>query len=320
LLCPVPTPASTTSSDKKKLGQLCFQTSECGTGLTCGDYNERDQGSCLAFVPSPTNTLTSTNTPTPTPTLTPKLFVCEGTETAIGFEGVYQCADIKNENTPRCLSGYGPYKPPSPYTGTSCDKNNQGCCKLGAPTATPTPTPTITPTPLPGSVQLNLSVFLPRMIGKELGENNKPILKNNRPVAVIVKSPNGQTINKSGIVNYSQDAGNYTGVVDLGLVPAGNYNVIIKMGNHLKGFVQNLSLPTATSTISVPLNASLVVGVDDDNNPSPTFYYNTLHECFGSTIDKSKCSNPQEADLNSDGAVEGTDYNIFARRNLKSTQ
>ncbi len=256
----------------------------------------------LTPTPKPTNTPTPTATPVPTSTLTP---------------------------TPR------PTNTPTPtptFTPTPTPR----------PTSTPTPIPTDTPfptsTPVPLATTLNFTVFL-HGIGNS-GDNANPntfSLSNHsplhpeRPATIEVYDSNNQLVKSTtGTLTYSSNAGNFTAnTISLGTAfTTGDYNIKIKTDRYLKKLVPGIVHITAGQSNLVP-TVTLVAGdINGDNNLN-ILDYNTLLDCgYGaftplpmtdpnSLYNSASCQSHQpyvaNADLNDDGTVDYTDFNLFVR-------
>ncbi len=232
--------------------------------------------------------------PTDTPTLTP-------TATVTGIPGT----------TPTDTPTITP-------TGTSPTGTNN-----------PTKTPTITPSYAPTDTILSLTIGLTGIgaIGDQVNPNDSSLSNQNpvdttRTVHVYAINNAGQTTYMDGTVNYdsSGDSSNgyYTGTVDMGNLPTGNYQIMAKMDGYLRKAVPSLVQVTAQSTTDVP-KITLVAGDINNDNAISILDYGQLMACVTAYyVDggpDAGCPQSQYtlSDLNDDGVVDLSDYNLWLR-------
>ncbi len=229
--------------------------------------------------PTPTPTLMPTATPTPKPTATP---------------------------TPK------PTSTPTPN-----------------PTTTPTPKPTTTPTPKPTAIPtpgktLMAMTVLQDGIGSR-GDNTNPTensLSNKKPVhttigaeTLIYTLNNSLIASGTGTLTYDSASGSYKGNVPISAgFPSGQYIVKVKSTYHLRKQVDGVQTIKEGTTNTV-LPVSLVAGDIDNNNVLNILDYNTLIGCYSDLLAAVSCTANQKvsSDLNDDGQVNQTDYNLFLR-------
>lgn len=196
--------------------------------------------------------------------------------------------------------------------------------------------PTSSPTPSPTSQIIKLDFHLPG-IGSESG-NTKPIHSARsvflnfykadvnsedtsvRPVATINVTANfdsdpssptfGEFINPN--IDYSQN------------VPEGVYQISIKVENSLPSLVKNKEKDIGGKKFDIKHSFSQPIIIDGQNIITGDIYpsitgnnimdikdYNALTGCFGSKADSDSCFDKTSSDLNDDGTVDGTDYNLM---------
>lgn len=151
------------------------------------------------------------------------------------------------------------------------------------------------------------------------GGNPDPIHKS-REVTVDLTNSQNQTITKKGTVTYVSGPGNFTGDVDMGTLPSGNYLVKVKLSQSLRkqiGGIHNL----VTGTTSAMPQVSLVTGdINNDNKVSldgnlDIRDYNILLGCFSTYLPPKSCNPGQklQSDLDDNGKVDQFDFNLFVR-------
>jgi hypothetical protein len=113
----------------------------------------------------------------------------------------------------------------------------------------------------------------------------------------------------------------YTGEVYAGDIPAGNYIVKVKLNDTLRSKISGTMNPKneRTAGLVTPFDATANVYAGDLNgdNVVNATDYNMLNECFGyqdqSPGPNCTVAQTEAADLDSNGEVDGVDYNIWAR-------
>ncbi len=199
-----------------------------------------------------------------------------------------------------------------------------------APTGvTIAPSATITPSFPPSDTLLSLTIGLTGIgaVGDQTNPSDSSLSNQNpldtsRTIHVYAINDAGQTSYIDGTVNYdsSGDANNgyYTGTVDMGNLPSGNYQIMAKMDGYLRKAVPSLVQVTAQSTTTVP-EITLVAGDINNDNSISILDYGLLMACVTAYyVDggpDAGCPQSQYrlADLNDDGVVDLSDYNLWLR-------
>lgn len=199
-------------------------------------------------------------------------------------------------------------------------------------TSTPAPTappPTSTPTPPPqlGSTVLDFTIFL-HGIGKAGDAANSQSAGTVQPVKtdfdinVELTNTSGVTAAQvAGKVIYNQADGNFKGTVTLGSdIPGGSYLVDIKVPRYLKKQIPGLLNINKSITNPMPPVYLYAGDIDDDNSLS-VLDFNAMRDCYSENLAPPACVNEDKksaTDINSDGAVNQIDYNLFLRETSKS--
>jgi hypothetical protein len=218
---------------------------------------------------------------------------------------------------------------PNAYTGGVGGRGGDGgpdCNATPTPTSAPIPTPTKvpTPTPLPLSTKLSFTVFI-HGIGNS-GDNANPTafsLSNKNPLHTtravdiqILNSSNVISASASGNIVYDGGNGNFKGVIDFGLkIPSsGSYSIKAKEATHLRRLVSGIQTITIGQTVIVP-EITLVAGDVNGDNTISILDYNLLIGCYSDFSPAKSCTSANKllTDLNDDGNVNQTDYNLFLR-------
>jgi len=229
--------------------------------------------------PSTTPTLTPTPTNTPVPTNTP-------TRTP----------------TPTATTAPTPTRTPTP-TNTP----------VPTPSNTPVP-PTVTLTPTPVTTKLALTLGLDG-IGKA-GDNvsrtstgNTSPLHPQRNVTLILSDQNNNPLPAiTGQVSYDSVSGLFKGTIALpSTVVSGVYTLKASTPSFLLKAIPGILTLTQGQTTTVP-TTDLTAGDIYNDNQISLLDYNQILSCFGST--QSTCT---PSDLDDDGTVGGSDYNLFLR-------
>ena len=184
------------------------------------------------------------------------------------------------------------------------------------PTATTAPTPTRTPTPSPTPVTTKLALTIGLDgIGKA-GDNvsrtstgNTSPLHPQRNVTLILSDQNNNPLPAiTGQVSYDSVSGLFTGTVTLpSTVTAGFYTLKVSSPSFLQKAVGGILTLTQGQTTTVP-TTDLTAGDINNDNQISLLDYNQILSCFGSST--STCT---PSDLDDDGIVGGSDYNLFLR-------
>lgn len=249
--------------------------------------------------PTPTNTPTPlpTATPTPVPTATP---------------------------TPKPTATPIPTATPTPI-----------------PTATPTPAPTATPippsptaTPIPNNLSVDVSLMLHGIGASGDNANPNPVpcqalprnpatcLSNQNPLRGIrqitlqvLDEAGEQVTTKTGSVAYNTTKGDFEGSVNLGDLPAGNYNMKIWSDNYLHQSLPGIKVITSEQAKLQLPSATLVTGDTNKDNTLNILDYNLIVDCYSDFLPAVSCDPAKKllADLTDDGNVNQSDLNLFLR-------
>lgn len=249
-------------------------------------------------VTAPTATLTPTQTPTPTITLTP-------TATAT------------------------PTLTPTPtVTPTATITQTPGV----SPTATLTPTVTITP--VATLTDLVFSIGL-QEIGL-IGNRNPQRLDRNLNVQIFDANniKTSETIQNSAI-HYDAQRGKFIGVVGIpNIRTSGNYMIKVKSDGFLRKLIPGIQSlipntinppqPRCTPIVSStargftcidytnPFTVDLISGDINNDNSIDILDFNLLRGCYGNKAsDPRSCPSPIAADLDDNGRVDNTDYQLL---------
>jgi hypothetical protein len=199
-----------------------------------------------------------------------------------------------------------------------------------SPSATAQPLPTITGTALSFTLLLDgvgSAGDNPNPNGNSL--SNKNPLHPQRNLNVQVFDTNNNIVaSSSAPVTFDSGTGTFLGSVGLpASVPSGNYYIKVQTERYLRKLMPGITQLVAGQTIQVP-SARLITGDTNNDNVLNVLDYNALLDCgYGeinplpindpnSTFNSSVCQVHQPAidiDLNDDGIVDSTDYNLFLR-------
>jgi len=198
------------------------------------------------------------------------------------------------------------------------------------PSATSVPIPTVTGT------ALNFTVLLdgvgaagdnPNPDGNTL--SNKNPLHPQRNLSVQVFDTNNNPVaSTSAPITYDSASGTFMGAVGLpASLPSGEYSVKIQTDRYLRKLIPGIQQIVAGQETQVP-QVRLVTGDTNGDNVLNVLDYNALLDCgYGdlnplpmndpnSTANSAACQvhQPvQDVDLNDDGIIDSTDYNLFLR-------
>lgn len=229
--------------------------------------------------------------------------------------------------------------PPTPTAPPGCYYEYFRCIaqeplcqpQLVCPTPTPTPTPIIlptsttapTPTPVPKAANLTFSVLM-HGIGSG-GDNANPTgnsLSNKNPlrptrdlkVEVLDYLDNLVGVSTSNIV-YSSADGDFKGTIVMNNFPGtGAYTIKITSSKHLRRLIPGIQniIPGQNNNIQ---QISLIAGDTNTDNILNILDYNLLVDCYSDIAPALACNadGKLSADLNDDGNVNQTDYNLFLR-------
>lgn len=193
------------------------------------------------------------------------------------------------------------------------------------PTSSTSVTPTNTGTPAPTPATPLQFMVLLHGIGAA-GDNANPqgsSLSNkspnhpNRTLTVTLFDTNNQQVAQTtGTISYNSADGDFTGTAGFGTnVPSGSYIVKVKTDQYLTRRIDGIQTVTANQSNNMP-SATLVAGDTNNDDTLNALDYNMILDCFSDTLPAPACSDSQKqqmADLNDDGVVNQTDYNLFVR-------
>jgi len=208
------------------------------------------------------------------------------------------------------------------------------------PTSVPNPTsrpnPTTLPIPTVTGTALNFSLLLhgvgaagdnPNPTGNTL--SNKNPLHPQRDLKVTVFDTSNQVVaNSTSPVTYNSADGMFEGAVGLpNSVKTGNYSVKIQTNRYLKKLVPGIQQIVAGQNVTVT-PVEMITGDTNNDNVLNVLDYNAMLDCgYGelnplpmndpsSTYISADCqvhSPTEDIDLNDDGIINSTDYNLFLR-------
>ncbi len=202
--------------------------------------------------------------------------------------------------------------------------------QTSSPSATAQPLPTITGTAVSFTLLLDgvgSAGDNPNPSGNSLSNKNPLHPQRNLNVQVF-DTNNAIVASSSAPVTYDSSTGTFLGSVGLSSsVPSGNYYIKVQTERYLRKLMPGITQLVAGQTTQVP-SARLITGDTNNDNVLNVLDYNALLDCgYGeinplpindpnSTFNKSACQVHQPAqdiDLNDDGIVDSTDYNLFLR-------
>lgn len=282
---------------------------------------------CAAVTPTPSPKPTATPTPkltnTPTPTVKPVL-----TSTPIPTTKPNATA------TPVPTSSNAashPTSTPTPtqsvaFTATPTHSGNATTptvtttLVISTPTPSPSSEPSVTPTIDPTLPLLNLSLSL---VGVDTP--NATPLHIQKGITLLVYN-SGDDISTSsvqplqtvpGTVSFDKTSATFTNATfPLPNVSQGQYQFVALIPGYLKTLIASGSatvFPVSSGTATQLPETKMLAGDIDGNNVIDIADYNGLLRCYGLHVENPSptCPTPQPADLNDDGVIDASDYNIF---------
>jgi len=199
-----------------------------------------------------------------------------------------------------------------------------------------TGSPSISPSQTITGTALSFTVLLdgvgaagdnPNPTGNSLSNKNPLHPQRNLNVQVF-DTNNNLVASSSGTITYANASGDFVGVVGLpSTVPSGNYYVKVQTDRYLRKLVPGIAQIVANQTTQVP-SVQLVNGDTNNDNVLNILDYNALLDCGYGEINPLQMSDPnstyntsacqihqptQDVDLNDDGIIDSTDYNLFLR-------
>jgi glucose/arabinose dehydrogenase len=145
--------------------------------------------------------------------------------------------------------------------------------------------------------------------------NMAPVHQQRTVTVDIVNQQNQTVLTKQGTVAYNSAQGNFTGSVDLGTtLPTGFYQVKVKTNQYLRSIVPGIHTITAGTNNQLP-QAALIVGDANGDNALSILDYSLLVGCYSDFLPATNCTpaNKILTDLNDDGNVNLSDFNLFLR-------
>lgn len=198
------------------------------------------------------------------------------------------------------------------------------------PSASTMPQPTITGTAVSFTLLLHgvgTAGDNPNPSGNSL--SNKNPLHPQRNLAVQVFDTNNQIVaSSSAPITYDSASGTFVGAVGLGPnIPSGNYNIKIQTDRYLRKRIPGIQQIKFNQTTPLAIT-QMVAGDTNNDNVLNVLDYNALLDCGYGQLNPlpiadansiyntpaCKVHKPQvNVDLNDDGVVDSTDYNLFLR-------
>jgi len=198
------------------------------------------------------------------------------------------------------------------------------------------PSPTTLPIPTITGTALNFSLLLhgvgaagdnPNPTGNSL--SNKNPLHPQRNLKIEVFDTNNQSVaNSAAPVTYDSTTGMFIGAVGLpGSVKTGNYSVKLQSDRYLKKLVPGIQQIVAGQVVSVT-PVQMIAGDTNNDNVLNVLDYNALLDCGYGELNPLPMNDPnatfhsancqvhtpaEDVDLNDDGVINSTDYNLFLR-------
>ncbi|HSW97117.1 MAG TPA: dockerin type I repeat-containing protein, partial [Candidatus Saccharimonadales bacterium] len=256
--------------------------------------------------PHATATPLPTATPTIKVTVTPTLFTSakqqNGTPTLVAFT---------SSPTPSTT-------PVLTLTPTSATIAVVTITPTTVPTATTIPTPTLTLSPTNPALHLVLS-----LVG--IDSSAASPLHTERSVNILVYNSTDDVTNAAttplqtvqGTVTFDAPSASFVNpTLTLSPIDSGQYQLFVQMPGYIKKQLTidgNAVISVTSGTATNLPTVKLVAGDIDGNNIVDIADYNGLLRCYGLHIANPSpaCANPQASDLNDDGIVDASDYNIF---------
>ena len=155
-----------------------------------------------------------------------------------------------------------------------------------------------------------------------IGGNMSPLHQSRTVTVEVYNGQQSLVTSQQGIVNYASASGSFTGIIDMGQLASGTYEVRAKLSQSLQG-IKTVPVKSGT-TVKIP-NMTLITGDANDtksNNPSDNSFnivnaldYNMLLDCY-SEFSPAKACDPAKfvkTDLTDDNKVNLSDLNLFLR-------
>lgn len=203
-------------------------------------------------------------------------------------------------------------------------------------TPTATPHPTQIPVPTVTGTALNFTLLL-HGVGSA-GDNpnptdstlsNKSPLHPQRNLLVQVFNTSNQVVaSNTAPIIYDSDSGTFQGEVGLAkTLPSGNYSIKIQTDRYLRKLIPGIQEITAGQETQVS-TTQMVTGDTNNDNVLNILDYNALLDCGYGLLNPLPMNDPnsvfhssfcqvhtptEDIDLNDDGVINSTDYNLFLR-------
>ncbi len=227
------------------------------------------------------------------------------------------------------FGGTGPTNTPTPSGGptqggptASPTPTPSGGPTQGGPTASPTPTISggVTTTPPQGdNIRLTYTIGL-HGIGTG-GDNRNPSasgtqnpLTKQRLLAIMVFDNEDNYITETLTnITYNASIGKYTGSIDVSKLPSANYTIRVMSSGYLTK--QLPGIYTLQSNTTFP-TVNLTTGDINEDDALDILDYNELIVCYSGVVAAPDCTGigqRERADINNDGRVNQSDYNLFLR-------
>jgi hypothetical protein len=147
------------------------------------------------------------------------------------------------------------------------------------------------------------------------GGNKNPVTTNRNLQVELYNASDQPVSTKRGTIIYNPTGGNFTGVIDMGAVANGTYQVKVKSDQYLRKAIPGIITVTTGQTVQVP-QAALVVGDGNGDNKINVLDYNFMLDCFSDLAPAKNCADANKkkmTDFSDDGAVNQVDYNLLLR-------
>lgn len=159
--------------------------------------------------------------------------------------------------------------------------------------------------------------------------NKNPLHPRRNFQITITNSSNQQVKNSSGSIVYDTGGGNFTGIIDLGTsFPTGNYTIKIKSDGYLQKLIPEIINIETEKENNIP-QTTLIAGDIKGDNVINVLDYNILLDCGYGAINPLPLADPNSdynaknckshephrinVDLNDNGIINSSDYNLFLR-------
>ncbi|HSW89160.1 MAG TPA: dockerin type I domain-containing protein [Candidatus Saccharimonadales bacterium] len=288
--------------------------------------------------PSATVTPVPTATPRPTVTLTPTIkptvtlvptgtTVPHATATSIPMATPTLFTSSKQQNVSPTKLAVAPTVTPSPTViSTITPTPTQSLVSTITQAVTPTLQPTLTSIPTP---TLTLSPTNPALnvVFSLVGIDTRTAspLHVEKPISILVYNSTDDIANAAtvplqtiqGTVTFDAPSASFVNpTLTLSTIDSGQYQLFVKIPGYIKKQITidgNAVVALTSGTATQIPTTKLLAGDIDGNNIVDIADYNGLLRCYGLHIANPSpaCANPQAADLNDDGIVDASDYNIF---------